>query len=129
LLPQKYSENKHIKKLVDLRVLHIRQKGISHKHITNRLYDVYSVDYGSYTSLDITKNSLDTDFVQLTQDLKTIEDVRDARALSLEDDFFDKFILKIGEGKKCPHCGKTIDVNHMAYLKQSICNHCFEKVE
>jgi hypothetical protein len=127
LLPQKYSENLYIKKLVDLRVLHIRHKGISHKHIANKLYDVYSVDYGSYTSLDITKNSLDTDFLQLTQELKTIEDVRDARALSLEDDFFDKFILQIGEGKKCTHCSKTIDTNHMAYMKQKLCNHCFEK--
>jgi len=129
LLPQKFSDNKYIKKLVDLRVLHIRQKGISHKHTTNKLYDVYSVDYGSYTSLDITKNSLDTDYTQLMQDLKTIEDVRDARALSLEDDFFERFILNIGEGKKCSHCGKTIDINHLAYKKQSLCNHCYEKNE
>jgi hypothetical protein len=129
LLPQKYSDNPYIKKLVDLRVLHIRQKGISHKHIINRLYDVYSVDYGSYTSLDISKNTLDTDFQQLTQDLKTIEDVRDARALSLEDDFFNKFILAIGEGIKCNNCSQTIDTKHLAYIKQKLCNHCFEPVE
>lgn len=131
LLPQKFSQNKHIKKLVDLRVLHIRQKGISHKHITDRMYDVYSVDYGSYTSLDITKKSLDTDFQQLSLDLKTIENVRDARALSLEDDFFDRFILEIGQGIKCtnPECNKIIDTKHMAYIKQKICNHCFEKQE
>jgi hypothetical protein len=126
LLPQKYSDNPYIKKLVDLRVLHIRQKGISHKHIINRLYDVYSIDYGSYTSLDISKNTLDTDFQQLTQDLKTIEDVRDARSLSLEDDFFNKFILAIGEGLKCNKCSETIDTKHLAFIKQNLCNHCFE---
>lgn len=131
LLPQKYSDNPHIKKLVDLRVLHIRQKGISHKHITNKLYDVYSIDYGSYTNLDIAKNTLDTDFQQLSQDLKTVEDIRDARSLSLEDDFFNKFILEIGEGIKCQNsnCGKTIDTNHLAYKKRNLCNYCFEVQE
>lgn len=129
LMPQTFSENKYIKKLVDLRVLHIRQKGISHKHIPEKMYDVYSIDYGSYTSLDIAKRNLDTDFNQLTQDLKTTENVRDARSLSLEADFFDNFLLEIGEGIKCPHCKKTIDTNHLAYKKQGLCNNCFEKVE
>lgn len=129
LLPQKYSENNFIKKLVDLRVLHIRQKGLSHKHVIDKMYDAYSVDYGSYTSIDISKKTLDTDFLQLSQDLKTIDNVRDARALSLEDDFFERFFLEIGQGIKCNNneCGKTIDTKHLAYIKQQICNHCFEK--
>lgn len=128
LLPQKYSDNPHIKKLNDLRVLHLRQKGISHKHISNKVYDVYSIDYGSYTSLDIAKNTLDTEYPQISQDLKTVEDIRDARSLSLEEDFFDKFILEIGEGIKCKNqgCGKTIDTNHLAYKKQNMCNYCYE---
>lgn len=129
LLPQKYSENKFIKKLVDLRVLHLRQKGISHRHIPNKTYDVYSIDYGSYTSLDINKTSLNTDFSELISNLNTIEDIREARSLSIEDDFFEKFNLETGQGIKCKNCSKTIDINHLAYIKQKICNNCFEKVE
>jgi len=124
LMPQKYSENKHIKKLVDLRALHIRQKGISHKHFPNKIYDAYSIDYGSYTSIDIQKRQLDTDFINL----KTIENVRDARSISLEDEFFEKHILNIGEGIKCPKCSRIVDTNHLAYKKQNLCNHCFEKI-
>lgn len=129
LLPQKYSDNKFIKKLVDLRVLHLRQKGISHRHIPNKTYDVYSIDYGSYTSLDINKTTLNTDFSELISNLNTIDDIREARSLSIEDDFFEKFNLETGQGIKCPKCSKTIDINHLAYIKQKICNNCFEKVE
>jgi len=129
LLPQKYSENKSIKKLIDLRVLHLRQKGISHRHIANKTYDVYSIDYGSYTSLDINKTTLNTDFSELISNLNTIEDIREARSLSLEDDFFEKFNLETGQGIKCPKCSRTIDINHLAYIKQKICNNCFEKVD
>lgn len=129
LLPQKYSENKFIKKLVDLRVLHLRQKGISHRHIPNKTYDVYSIDYGSYTSLDINKTTLNTDFSELISNLNTIEDIREARSLSIEDDFFEKFNLETGQGIKCPKCSRTIDINHLAYIKQKICNNCYEKVD
>lgn len=129
LLPQKYSENAHIKKLIDLRVLHLRQKGISHRHITSKTYDVYSIDYGSYTSLAITKSSLNTDFNEIINQLNTISDIRSARSLSIEDDFFERFNLETGQGIKCLKCSKTIDINHPAYVKQHICNHCFEKVE
>ncbi|REC77206.1 ATP-binding protein [Chryseobacterium elymi] len=129
LLPQKHSDNKFIKKLVDLRVLHLRQKGISHRHIPNKTYDVYSIDYGSYTSLDINKTTLSTDFSELVSNLNTIEDIRETRSLSIEDDFFEKFNLETGQGIKCSKCSKTIDINHLAYIKQKICNNCFEKVE
>lgn len=129
LLPQKYSDNAQIRKLVDLRVLHLREKGISHRHIQSKTYDVYSIDYGSYTSLDITKNTLDTDLNEMLNKVKTIENLRDARSLSIEDDFFDKFNLEVGQGIKCPSCSKTIDTNHAAYVKQKICNNCYEKVE
>jgi hypothetical protein len=129
LLPQKHSENKFIKKLVDLRVLHLRQKGISHKHIVNKTYDVYSIDYGSYTSLDINKTTLNTDFSELITNLNTVEDIRETRSLSIEDDFFEKFNLETGQGIRCPKCSKTIDINHLAFIKQKICNNCFEKVD
>ncbi|MDF2452140.1 MAG: uncharacterized protein K0S26_1644 [Bacteroidota bacterium] len=129
LLPQKHSENRSIKKLVDLRVLHLRQKGISHKHVTNKTYDVYSIDYGSYTSLDINKTTLNTDFSELITNLNTVEDIRETRSLSIEDEFFEKFNLETGQGIKCPKCSKTIDINHLAYIKQRICNNCFEKIE
>lgn len=125
LMPKKYSDNRHIKKLVDLRALHLRQEGISHKHFANKQYDAYSIDYGSYTSIDIQKRSLDTDF----PDLKTSESVRDARAFSIEDEFFEKFFLEIGEGIICKSCNRTIDTNHLAYTKQKLCNNCYEKVE
>ncbi len=129
LLPQKYSENRSIKKLVDLRVLHLRQKGISHKHVTSKTYDVYSIDYGSYTSIDINKTTLNTDFSELITNLNTVEDIRETRSLSIEEDFFDKFNLETGQGIKCPKCTKTIDINHLAYIKQRICNNCFEKID
>ena len=129
LLPQKYSENRSIKKLVDMRVLHLRQKGISHKHVANKTYDVYSIDYGSYTSLDINKTTLNTDFSELITNLNTVEDIRETRSLSIEDDFFEKFNLETGQGIKCPKCTKTIDINHLAYIKQKICNNCFEKID
>ena len=29
----------------------------------------------------------------------------------------------------CPKCGKMVDMNHPAYIKQKICNHCYEKIE
>lgn len=128
LLPQKFSENKFIRKLVDLRVLHLRQKGISHRHISNKTYDVYSIDYGSYTSLDINKTTLNTDYSELISNLSTIDDIRDARSLSIEEDFFEKFNLETGQGIKCPKCSRTIDINHLAYIKQKICNNCFEKI-
>lgn len=129
LLPQKFSDHEQVKKLIDLRALHLREKGISHRHIQSKTYDVYSIDYGSYTSLDITKNTLDTDFNDLIAKVKTIETVRDARSLSVEEDFFDRFALESGQGIKCPKCSKTVDVRHPAFAKQNLCNNCFEKID
>lgn len=55
------------------RVLTISQKGIFQKHIANKTYDVYSIDYGTYTSLDINKTTLSTDFSELLTSLNTVE--------------------------------------------------------
>lgn len=46
----------------------------------------------------------------------------------LEDIFFEDFNIEIGDSFKYPKCGKMVDMNHLAYVKQKICNHCFEKV-
>jgi hypothetical protein len=126
LIPKKFADNKHIKKLIDLRVLHLRKEGISHKYVSKRVYNVYSIDYGSYTSLDIAKRTLDTNLQQLVMQLDTIDDIREARAISLEDDFFEQFMLDIGEGIKCKKCTNIVDTNHPAYIKKGLCNHCFE---
>jgi len=127
LIPKKFADNKYIKKLIDLRVLHLRKEGISHKHVSKRVYNVYSIDYGSYTSLDIAKRTLNTNLQQLVMQLDIIDDIREARAISLEDDFFEQFMMDIGEGIVCQRCNSIVDTNHLAYIKQGLCNHCFEK--
>ncbi|HAX9937482.1 TPA: ATP-binding protein, partial [Escherichia coli] len=125
LIPEKYSNNKHIQNLIDLRVIHLRKSGYSHKDHPGVSYNVYSVDYGCYNSLNITKNKLDT---SMLNDLN-IKDLRDVRRISLEDAFFQSFMMEIGEAFRCPHCKAPIDVNHAAYKKRGLCNHCFEFVE
>ncbi|HIB8305624.1 ATP-binding protein [Serratia sp. X3] len=124
LIPEKYSNNKHIQNLIDLRVIHLRKGGYSHKDHPGVSYNVYSVDYGCYNSLNITKNKLDT---SMLNDLN-VKDLRDIRRISLEDTFFHSFMMEIGEAFRCPHCKATIDVNHAAYIKRNLCNHCFEYV-
>lgn len=126
LIPKHLSENRYIKKLIDLRVLHLRKDGISHRHIPDKSYNVYSVDYGSYTSMDIAKKNLDSDFDSFIEGITTSDNLREARSYSLEDDFFDRFLLNIGEGVVCKHCSKAIDINHLAYKKQNMCYHCYE---
>lgn len=125
LIPEKYSNNKHIQNLIDLRVIHLRKSGYSHKDHPGVSYNVYSVDYGCYNSLNITKNKLDT---SMLNDLN-IKDLRDVRRISLEDTFFQSFMMEIGEAFRCPHCKAPIDVNHAAYKKRGLCNHCFEFVQ
>lgn len=125
LIPEKHSKNKHIQNLIDFRVLHLRRNGYSHKDHSGVSYNVYSIDYGCYNSLNISKNNLNTS----TLDHLNIKDLRDIRRISLEDSFFNKFLLNIGEAFTCPHCSKAIDTNHLAYKKQNMCNNCFEIVE
>lgn len=125
LVPEKYSSNKHIQNLIDLRVIHLRKSGYSHKDHPGVSYNVYSVDYGCYNSLNITKTKLDT---SILNDLN-IKELRDIRRISLEDNFFQSFMMEIGEAFRCPHCKGAIDVNHPAYAKRKLCNHCFEQVE
>lgn len=58
-----------------------------------------------------------------------IEDFRKIRRVSLEDKFFEEYNLEIGDGFKCPHCGKIIDINHPVYQKLRRCNHCSEELK
>jgi len=125
LIPQKYESLDALQSLLDLRVIHLRKKGYSHQDIKSVTYNVYSLDYGSYTSLNIAKGNIDTDFVD---SIEMIEDFRDVRRIALDDNFFGRFNLESGSGIKCKFCGNIIDTNHPAYVKQNLCNHCFEKI-
>lgn len=123
MLGEKHSSNAHILSLIDFRVLHLRKKGYSHRDIPRETFNVYSIDYGCYNHLNITRanlnhNSLDTITVQ--------DDIRQIRRISLPDAFLQKFQLSIGEAFACPHCRKPVDTKHPAYVKQKLCNNCFE---
>jgi hypothetical protein len=128
LIPEKFSSNRYLQNLIDLRAVHLRKRGISHQDIKGVTYNVYSIDYGCYTSLNIFQSSLDSQFLEL-DDISIVENLREVRRISLEDDFFNQFILEIGEAFLCPHCGKTIDTNHTAYIKKGLCNNCYEEVQ
>ncbi|MBR8657571.1 hypothetical protein KDH83_30075 [Achromobacter sp. Marseille-Q0513] len=124
LIPERHSANKHIQNLIDFRVIHLRKSGYSHKDHPGVSYNVYSIDYGCYNSLNITKNKLDTSMM----DSLNLKDLREIRRVSLEDNFFQKFLMNIGEAFSCPHCGRPVDTNHLAYKKQKLCNNCYESV-
>lgn len=124
LVPEKYAQNKHIQNLIDFRVMHLRRNGYSHKDHPGISYNVYSIDYGCYNSLNISKKKLDSSMLDNLQ----LNDFREIRRISLEDAFFNRFLINIGEAFSCPHCKKPIDTNHLAYIKQSLCNNCFEKI-
>lgn len=126
MLGEKHSSNSHILSLIDFRVLHLRKKGYSHRDIPRETFNVYSIDYGCYNHLNITRanlsnNSLDTITVQ--------DDIRQIRRISLPDAFLQKFQLSIGEAFACPHCRKPVDTKHQAYVKQKLCNNCFENAD
>lgn len=125
LIPEKHSNNKHIQNLIDFRVIHLRKSGYSHQDHSGVVYNVYSVDYGCYNSLNITKSKLDS---TVLNDLN-LRELREIRRISLEETFFQRFLMDIGEAFNCPHCKKPVDTNHLAYMKQSLCNNCFEYVE
>ncbi|ENK0555391.1 hypothetical protein AB2T19_000130 [Clostridium botulinum] len=126
LIPQKYADNKHLLQLIDLRAIHLRKLGYSHKDNAGVSYNVYSIDYGCYVVENIKQADLDT---QLINEINTIENFRDIRRVSLEDDFFDEYYIQVGEGFKCINCNEVVDVNHPAYKLQKLCNHCFKKAE
>lgn len=126
LIPEKYENNKVLQDLIDLRVIHLRKKGISHKDIKGVTYNVYYIDYACYTSSNIYHNRINSD---LLNEIETPDNFREIRRVALDDKFFDSFMLDIGDSIKCPHCSKMIDINHMAYKKQNICYHCYEKVD
>jgi len=124
LIPDKHTKNKHIQNLVDFRVIHLRKSGYSHQDHSGISYNVYSIDYGCYNSLNIARNKLDSSAL----DEINVKELREIRRISLEDSFFQVFLMSIGEAFSCPHCNKPIDTNHLAYQKQSLCNNCYEKV-
>lgn len=126
MIGEQYSSNPHILSLVDFRVLHLRKKGYSHKDIPKESFNVYSIDYGCYNHLNITRTNLEND---LLSSLEVHEDIRDIRRIYLSDAFMQKFQLDVGEAFFCPHCKKAVDTNHAAYVKQKICNHCYEKID
>lgn len=126
LIPEKFEKMKELNDLIDLRVVHLRKKGISHKGNKGVIYNVYYLDYACYTSTNLYHNKINTN---LLSEIETIDNFRDIRRVSLEDKFFEDFNVEIGNSFKCPKCGEMVDMNHLAYIKQKICNHCFEKIE
>lgn len=124
LVPEKYSQNKHILNLIDFRVMHLRRSGYSHKDHSGEGYNVYSIDYGCYNSLNISKNKLES----LSFDSLAGKDLRDVRRISLEESFFAQFFMSVGEAFPCPHCRRPVDTSHLAYKKQRLCNNCFESI-
>lgn len=125
LVPKEYSEIKAFQDLLDLRVLHLRKDNYSHQDNKGIIYNVYSVDYGSYNALEL--NNLDTTPIE-EMELNTPDDLRNVRRISLEEEFFNRFLLEVGDGIKCKACGNTIDTNSPPYVKKKLCNHCFEAV-
>lgn len=126
LIPEKYESNKILNELIDLRVIHLRKHGIAHKGNSGVSYNVYYIDYACYTSSNLYHNKINTN---LLNEIETIDDFRTIRRISLEDAFFDSLNAELGNSIKCPHCGRFIDTSHLAFVKQKMCNHCFEKVE
>ena len=126
LIPEKYETNQTLNDLIDLRIIHLRKHGIAHKGVKGVSYNVYYIDYACYTSSNLYHNKLNTN---LLNEIETVDDFRVIRRVSLEDKFFDNLNAEIGNSFKCPYCGLFIDTNHPAYVKQKICNNCFEKIE
>jgi hypothetical protein len=127
IVPREFADIKAFQDLLDLRVLHLRKENYSHQDNKGILYNVYSVDYGSYNSLDVTKNSLVTNSLE-DLDIKIADNLRTVRRIALEADFFNKFLLEVGDGIKCKSCNNTVDTNSPSYTKKKLCNHCFESV-
>lgn len=128
IVPKQFSDIRAFQDLLDLRVLHLRKENYSHQDNRGVLYNVYSVDYGSYNSLEVTKNSLETNSVEDIE-IHTIDNLRAVRRIALEADFFNKFLLEVGDGIKCRECHNTIDTSSPPYIKKKLCNHCFEPAE
>lgn len=126
LIPEKYETNQTLNDLIDLRIIHLRKRGIAHKDNRGVSYNVYYIDYACYTSSNLYHNKINTN---LLSEIETTDDFRAIRRISLGDKFFDALNAEFGNGIKCPHCGRFIDTSHPAYIKQKICNNCFEKVE
>lgn len=126
LIPEKYEMNKELNDLIDLRVIHLRKKGISHKGRQGIIYNVYYLDYACYTSSNYYHNRINT---SLLSEIEATDNFREIRRVSLEDNFFEAFNMEIGDSIKCPKCGKMINIKHPAYVKQKICHHCYEKID
>lgn len=126
LIPEKYEKVKELNDLIDLRVIHLRKRGISHKGNKGVVYNVYYLDYACYTSTNLYHNKINT---TLLNEIETIDDFREIRRVSLEDKFFEDFNMNIGNSFKCPKCGGMIDMNHPSYAQHKICMHCWSKIE
>lgn len=126
LIPEKYETNIILNDLIDLRVIHLRKRGISHKGNKGVRYNVYYIDYSCYTSSNIYHNKINSN---LLNEIEAVDDFREIRRVSLDDKFFDTINTELGNSFRCPKCNKMIDTTHPAYVKQKICNHCYEKVE
>ena len=91
LIPEKYENNKELNDLIDLRVIHLRKKGISHKGRKGISQNVYYIDYACYTSSNIYHNRINSN---LLNEIETTDDFREIRRISLEDKFLMTSIQK-----------------------------------
>lgn len=71
LIPEKYEKVKELNDLIDLRVIHLRKRGISHKGNKGVVYNVYYLDYACYTSTNLYHNKINT---TLLNEIETIDD-------------------------------------------------------
>ncbi|MCV2351991.1 hypothetical protein [Paucibacter sp. Y2R2-4] len=123
MLSEKHSSNPHILSLIDFRVLHLRKKGYSHQDIPGESFNVYFIDYGCYNHLNITRANLNHASLD---NISVQDDMRQIRRIVISDSFLQKFQMHIGEAFSCPVCKKPVDTMHPAYVKQQLCNNCFE---
>ncbi len=125
LIPNKISNDKNIQRLIDLRVLHLRKSGYSHQDNVGVVYNIYSIDYGCYSSLNLQRSMLNTNIID---QINIIQDFRELRRISFEEEDLTRFYLEIGEAIKCPHCQAIVYTSHPAFLKKGLCSNCYEKI-
>ena len=67
LLPRELAAHSVIQQLLDLRVLHLVQRGYADKDKPGARYNIYALDYGTYVDLMNTKSKPDLGFIELEE--------------------------------------------------------------
>ena len=125
LVPEKFENHRTLNDLMDLRVIHLRKRGISHKDNKGERYNVYYIDYACYTSSNIYHNKINANLIN---EIESVDDFREIRRVSLEAKFFESLDIELGNCIKCPHCGKMTNIEALVYTKHKMCEHCYEVI-